>query len=140
VISFTPLLLYFEGESSQYPLDRRLGGPWSWSGQYGEEKNLALLGIEPRSSSSWAIAIPTGLSQLQKFMIMLSFTIYLFSFPYYLPANIQKFYVYVLEFVRKGDIDFLNNFITSCKIYGSITLLQKTDIKVWTGETQINIH
>jgi hypothetical protein len=27
-------------ESTQYPLDRRLAGPQSWSGHSGEEKNL----------------------------------------------------------------------------------------------------
>jgi hypothetical protein len=31
----------------QYPLDRRLGGPQSWSQCCGEEKNFALLGIKP---------------------------------------------------------------------------------------------
>jgi hypothetical protein len=37
------------GNSPQYPLDRRLGGPQSRSGCYKEEKNiLPLLGIELR--------------------------------------------------------------------------------------------
>jgi hypothetical protein len=35
------------GKSPRYPLDRRLGGPRSRSGRYGEEKNLALPGNEP---------------------------------------------------------------------------------------------
>jgi hypothetical protein len=34
-----PQLLYPEGKSPLYPLDRRLGGPQSWSGHSGEEKN-----------------------------------------------------------------------------------------------------
>jgi hypothetical protein len=34
----------------QYPLDRRLGGPQIRSGSCREEKNLALLGIEPGPS------------------------------------------------------------------------------------------
>jgi hypothetical protein len=34
------------GKSHRYPLDRRLGGPQNWSGRCGEEKNLALPGIE----------------------------------------------------------------------------------------------
>jgi hypothetical protein len=41
-----PLLLYFRGKSPRYPLDRRLGGPQSQSGRYGEEKILTLLGLE----------------------------------------------------------------------------------------------
>jgi hypothetical protein len=36
VVSFTPLPLY-----SRYPLDKRLGGPQSRSGRFGEEKILA---------------------------------------------------------------------------------------------------
>jgi hypothetical protein len=40
VVSFTPLPLYPRGKSSRYPLDRRLGGPQSRSGQRGEEKVL----------------------------------------------------------------------------------------------------
>jgi hypothetical protein len=47
VVSFTPLLLYPRRKSLRYPFDKRLGGPQSRSGRRGEEKNLALLGIEP---------------------------------------------------------------------------------------------
>jgi hypothetical protein len=37
-----------QGKSPWYPLDRRLGGPQSWSGRVGEEKNSQLLpGLEP---------------------------------------------------------------------------------------------
>jgi hypothetical protein len=39
VVSFTPLPLYPQGKSPWYPLDRRLGGPQSRSGRWGEEKN-----------------------------------------------------------------------------------------------------
>jgi hypothetical protein len=39
-------------QSPQYPLDKRLGGPQSQSGFYGEEKALlSLLGIKPWLSS-----------------------------------------------------------------------------------------
>jgi len=38
MVSFMPQLLYFEGKIPQYPLDRRLGGPQSWSEHSGEEK------------------------------------------------------------------------------------------------------
>jgi hypothetical protein len=45
-----PAALYPRGNNPQYPLDRRLGGPQSRSGQRTEEKNpLTLPGIEPRS-------------------------------------------------------------------------------------------
>jgi hypothetical protein len=37
-----PLLLYPRGKSTRYPLDRRLSGPHSWSGRYGEMKILCL--------------------------------------------------------------------------------------------------
>jgi hypothetical protein len=38
VVSFTLRLLYPQGKSPWYPLDRRLGGPQSRSGRGGEEK------------------------------------------------------------------------------------------------------
>jgi len=36
VVSITPQPLYPQGRISQYPLDRRLGVPQSWSGHDGE--------------------------------------------------------------------------------------------------------
>jgi hypothetical protein len=39
------------GNRARFPLDRRLGGPQSWSRRCGEEKNLAMPGIEPETSS-----------------------------------------------------------------------------------------
>jgi hypothetical protein len=48
VVSFTPRLLYLQGEIPWYPLDRRLGGPQSRSGRGGEETNSQpLSGLEP---------------------------------------------------------------------------------------------
>jgi hypothetical protein len=48
VVSFTPQLLYPQGKSLWYPLDRRLGGPQNRSGRGGEEKNsYSLPGLEP---------------------------------------------------------------------------------------------
>jgi hypothetical protein len=38
------LLLYIQGNSHQYPLDKRLGGLRSRSRHYGEETNLAPAG------------------------------------------------------------------------------------------------
>jgi hypothetical protein len=35
-----PQPLYPQGKSPWYPLDRRLGGPQSWSGRGAEEKNI----------------------------------------------------------------------------------------------------
>jgi hypothetical protein len=48
------------GKSPRYPLDRRLGGPQRGSGRCGEEKNLALPGIEPRpySPSLYRLSYP----------------------------------------------------------------------------------
>jgi hypothetical protein len=40
VVSFTPLPPYPKGKSPRYPLERRLGGPQSWSGWRGKEKIL----------------------------------------------------------------------------------------------------
>jgi hypothetical protein len=44
MVSFTPQPLYPWGNCPRYRLDRRLGGPQSWSGCCGEEKNLAPAG------------------------------------------------------------------------------------------------
>jgi hypothetical protein len=62
VVSFTTLQLYRRGNSSPYPLDRRLGGPQSRSGRCGEEKDLATAGnrtpiLQPVAYrySDWAI-------------------------------------------------------------------------------------
>jgi hypothetical protein len=40
VVNFTPRPLYPRGKSPRYPLDRRLGGPQSRSGRFGEQKIL----------------------------------------------------------------------------------------------------
>jgi hypothetical protein len=43
-----------QGKGPWYPLDRRLGGPQTWSGRFGEEKNLDPTGTRtptPRSFS-----------------------------------------------------------------------------------------
>jgi len=40
-----PQLLYSQGKSSWYPLDRRLGRPWSCSGCSDEEKNSQTLNM-----------------------------------------------------------------------------------------------
>jgi len=51
MVSITPRLLYPQGKSLQYPVDRRLGGPQSRSGRGVEEKNSEPLpGFESRSS------------------------------------------------------------------------------------------
>jgi len=43
-----------QGMSLWYPLSRRLGGPQSWYGHFGEEKNpLSLARIKPRLLSPW---------------------------------------------------------------------------------------
>jgi hypothetical protein len=41
LVSFTPWPLKPRGNRPRYPLDMRLGGPQSWSGRCGEEKNPA---------------------------------------------------------------------------------------------------
>jgi hypothetical protein len=41
VVSFNPRPISPQGKRSRYPLDRRLCGPQSRSGLYGEQKNLA---------------------------------------------------------------------------------------------------
>jgi len=38
VISFMPWLLYPQGKSPRYPLDKWLGGPQRWSEHSGEKK------------------------------------------------------------------------------------------------------
>jgi hypothetical protein len=65
VISFTHQPLYPQGESTWYPLDRRLGGPQSRSGHGGEEKNSQPLpGLEPPIIQPVAQRYTMELSQL----------------------------------------------------------------------------
>jgi hypothetical protein len=67
VVSFTPRLLYPREKNPRYPLDRRLGGPQSRSGQFIEVKNLDPTGTRTptrRSSSPYPVAIPTTLTRL----------------------------------------------------------------------------
>jgi hypothetical protein len=46
VVSFTALPFYTPGQRARrYPLDRRLGGPQSYSRHYKEEKNLLLVPV-----------------------------------------------------------------------------------------------
>jgi hypothetical protein len=63
VVRFTPLPIYPRWKSPLYPLDRRLSGPQSRSRHCGEEKILALVGIEPRSStpSLYQLSYPDSL-------------------------------------------------------------------------------
>jgi hypothetical protein len=58
VVIFTLQLLNFLGKSSQYPLDRRLGGPQSQS-LWSREKSLTSAG-----NQTLAVAILAELSQL----------------------------------------------------------------------------
>jgi hypothetical protein len=65
VVSFKPWLLYSQGESPWYQLDRRLGGPQSRSGHGGEEKNSQPLpGLEPPIIQPIAQCCTTELSWL----------------------------------------------------------------------------
>jgi hypothetical protein len=61
-VELLPLLLYPQRKSLQYPLDRRLGGPWSQTGCYGEEKDLAsdknqTLAVQPIAQYSHNVKI-----------------------------------------------------------------------------------
>jgi hypothetical protein len=67
VVSFMPWPLYAYGKSPRYPLDRRLGGPQSWSGRHGEVKILASPGLElgflrppARSQSLYRLSYPSS--------------------------------------------------------------------------------
>jgi hypothetical protein len=65
VVSFTPQLIYPQGKSPWYPLDRRLGGPQNRSGRAGEEKNSQPLpGLEPQIIQPVAQRYTTELSRL----------------------------------------------------------------------------
>jgi hypothetical protein len=66
VVSFTPQLLYRQGKTPWYPLDRRLGGFQSRSGHGGEENNAQLLPeLEPPIIQPVAQCYTTELFQLR---------------------------------------------------------------------------
>jgi hypothetical protein len=59
VVNFTPRLLYPQGKSPWYALDRRLSGTQRRSGGGGVEKNSQpLLGLETPIVQPWLCAIP----------------------------------------------------------------------------------
>jgi hypothetical protein len=58
---------YPRGKSPRYPLAKRLSGPQSRSGRYGEVKILDSTGTRistSRTSCQWSVAIPTALPRL----------------------------------------------------------------------------
>jgi hypothetical protein len=57
VVSFMPQPLYPQGKSSQYSIDRRLGGPQNCLGDE-KKKFLPLLGLEPIASCYINCTIP----------------------------------------------------------------------------------
>jgi hypothetical protein len=61
-----PFPIYSRGRSPKYPLDRRLSGPQSWSGWYGEVKILYPTGTPTPTPtpSPQPVTIPTALLQL----------------------------------------------------------------------------
>jgi hypothetical protein len=70
LVSFTLLPLYPRGKSPRHPLDRRLGGRQSRCGCCGEEKNLALPGIEPGPSSQSLYRLSYPDSQINKYNLL----------------------------------------------------------------------
>jgi hypothetical protein len=70
VVSLSPLPLYPREKSSRYPLHRRLGGPESRSGCYGEEKNLLPpTGIEPQFPDRPAGSLVTVPTEFRPFRL-----------------------------------------------------------------------
>jgi hypothetical protein len=67
VVSFTPRQFYPHGKSPWYPLDGRVGGIQSRSGNGGEEKNSQpLSGFKPQIIQPVAQRYTTELSRLLK--------------------------------------------------------------------------
>jgi hypothetical protein len=58
VVSFNPWPLYSQGKSPRCTLDRRLGGPQSRAGRFGEEKILDPSVVQPIASRYTDCAIP----------------------------------------------------------------------------------
>jgi hypothetical protein len=97
VVSVMPRPLYPWGKSPLYPLDRRLGGPQSWSGCYGEEKNLAparnrTLAVQPvaRCYINWAIPAPQPMHE--NFKMKCTYQVVKIQFPL-VCCNIPATYV-----------------------------------------------
>jgi hypothetical protein len=87
VVSFTPRLLYPQGKSLWYPLDRRLGGPQSRSGRGGKEKNSQPVpGFEPPLIHPVAQRYTTELSQLHIYIYVYVY-IYIYT---YIHASVSK--------------------------------------------------
>jgi hypothetical protein len=64
-----PAALYPRRKDPWYTLDRRMGGPQSWSGHRGQRKNLLPLpGIEPDISRSSSLSSDTTLTELPQLL------------------------------------------------------------------------
>jgi hypothetical protein len=64
VVIFTPRPLYPWGKRPRYFLDRRLGGPQSWSGR-GDVEKTSLPGSKPSRPALSVVTILTELPQLR---------------------------------------------------------------------------
>jgi hypothetical protein len=84
-------------------LNRGLGGPQNWSVCSGEERNLALSGIEPRLPSLEAVAIPTELSDFECIIyyikIIMRFKMAMMWFSQLLVANTLQGAMYLVNTV-----------------------------------------
>jgi hypothetical protein len=59
-----PQLLYIQGKSPWYPLDRRLDGPQDWSGHSGKEKKSIPYPYQESNYSHPAHSLSTTLTKL----------------------------------------------------------------------------
>jgi hypothetical protein len=85
-------LLYPQGKSPSYSLDRRLGGPLSGSGRSGEEKNSQPMpGLEPPDHPAHSRGYT---NELSCFLFLLGFCIEILLF--YVLVNMHHFKVQCL--------------------------------------------
>jgi hypothetical protein len=111
VFSFTLWSLYAQRKSPRYPLDRRLGGPQSWSGRGSEEKNSQPLpGLKTLITQPIAQCYTTELSWLP----VVTTSLHLFAFFYSYSSNFSFVYFYVIsiflhdEYSQRGASSMIN--------------------------------
>jgi hypothetical protein len=125
-------VLYSWGKSPWYPLDRRLGGPHSWSGWHREVKILTPIGtwnsdslvVQPVASRYTNCAIPALINELVRIInIHVSIT--------FVPVFIESFFSISIELLKGYEVKDVERSVAYFKILLGQNTSAGHEIKIW---------